>query len=71
MRIISKGLGLSERPGDDSLKVQNWAQTEENNVQSRMFPTQRGQRMSQGLRGVRGEQQGKGSRNGSLLCSTS
>src|SRR6266513_2188175 len=45
------------------------AQTKENIVQSHMRPTQSGQRMSQGLHGVR-KQQGKGSRNDSPLCST-
>lgn len=45
------------------------ARTKENIVQSRMPPTQSGKRMSQGLT-VCGQQQGKGSRNGSTLCST-
>src|SRR5437667_12031260 len=40
------------------------AQTKENIVQSHMRPTQSGQRVSQGLHGVR-KQQGKGSRNDS------
>jgi hypothetical protein len=45
------------------------AQMEENIDQSRMFPTQSGNRMSKGLDGVR-SQQGKESSNGSHPCST-
>ncbi len=45
------------------------AQTKENIVQSHMRPTQSGERMSQGLGGVRKAAR-KGSRNGSPLCST-
>ena len=45
------------------------AQMKENIVQSRMPLTQSGNRMSQGLDGVR-KQQRKGDRNGSLPCST-
>jgi hypothetical protein len=46
------------------------AQTKENIVQSHIRPTQSGERMSQGLRGVCDKQQEKGSRNVSPLCFT-
>ncbi len=45
------------------------AQVEENMVRSHMSATQSGKRMSQGLQ-VCVKQQQKGSRKGSLLCST-
>jgi hypothetical protein len=45
-------------------------QTKENIVQSHIRPTQSGERMSQGLRGVCDKQQEKGSRNVSPLCFT-
>ena len=61
-------LNQPNKEGPSSAEVgEGRARTKENIVGSHTSPTQSGERVSQGLRGVQQEQ---GSRNGSPLCST-